>query len=946
MDPGECAGYGTSREGAQHRNQSGVRFTENPPLPGTELARVSTDITAGTLWAEIARTKAFKRELIATVDTVVGGAVGEYEQTERLRSAGVEPVFASVCSSLADETRARFWDALKLPEQYGSAQPSLLGFHLGLPEIVDGPLAPIRAAGRVPTVVIEVDDRFEDLTAEQRRDVCRLLSDLGTTFEVVIVASGYWQRKLVRKYGDELPAGVGETITAIRPGIPPAKEREAIVDRAIDRFDPKGAAPAICRMLADEEGVVPYHTLYATIPIANGSVRERLSVLEAADLVERGELSDGSGCVELLDVGETFVATADERWGRQTQFDASSDHRQSCSKDPPHSSDNKRVCQAWEGRETPSGGETDRPASAALGRLRFLNRWEHEAAVACAAEGEIGIADHVVRENDFRPVFSYDESRDELVAGATYKSTWGWLVGTATALVSGEMWNEDGPLPASRIDGSDTAPSLASLCGGSRRVWTMAAQGGWLSKDVTDGAAYIEVLRDVLDEIHRNVAARSHLLARGEYDEAATLTGEIMAECQGLIGTVTALLDECGVSFTRYLEIPDYRDDHHSTNDCNRRRTLLRTITLMCSISSKYGAYTAQRTMREDRPSKRAFTLGTPDVTPDQTGRLIGSLTIVGQGVSTLVSPASGPSLPEALDKPGQFIEDGYNAIPFDVPIEIRSDRERSIVARAVRRMCREKNLLPTTAATGLFDGLCGSIFAITRALNRLTTETKDRDRPIRLDEVRRVLGTVPARSLLTDHSKPSLGKLLQALFTAETPLSKAELAERADCSRETVRRRSDELEALAIATRRVGGAGLADQWVCTLPTREDRAADPDDDRTPWVVEPTTDGAGVTGKSFDHMLYDLATTLCDAAGDSDPPPSLEEFDGVVRDEPRLCREVPALRAWLPVIASLTNVDLRRDAFDIEFPAELAMGRANLGEPPAQTRLPAGQEVVA
>ena len=943
MSRGERASFGSPGEGSQSRTKPGVRFVENTPLPGTELARVSAAVTASRLWATIARTTALKRELIASVGTVAGDAVGEYEQTERLRSAGVEPVFATVCSSLADETRSRFWDALKVPEQYGAAQPSRIGFHLKIGEIVDGPLAPIRAAGRVPTIVIDVDERFEQLKAEDRRGVCQLLADLGTTFDVAIVASGYWQQKLVRKYGAELPAGVGETITATRAGIPPAKEREAIVDQAIDRFEPDGAALAICRMVAEEGGTVPYRALYATIPIEDGSVRERLSVLEAADLVERGELSDGTGCVELLEAGKEFVATADEHWGRQAQFEASSDRSEACSGDPPHSFDNKRVCPAWEGEGGAAGGETDRPASATLDRLRFLSRWEHEATVVCADEGEISLADHPVKENGFRPVFSYDDCRDELIAGATYKTAWGWLVGTATALVSGEMWKEDGPLPPSRIDGSDASPSLGSLCGGSRRVWAMASQGGWLSKDVEDGAAYIDALRAALDEIHRNVAARSHLLAKGNHDEAATLTGRIMADCQGLIGTVTALLDECGVSFTRYLEIPKYRDDHHSTNGYNRRRTLLRTISLMCSISSKYGAYTAQRTMREERPVKRAFTLGTPDVSPNESGRLVGSLTIIGPGVSKLVSPANGSSLPEALDDPGAFVEDGYNAIPFDVPIEIRSDRERPIVTRAVRRLCREKNLLPTTAAIGLFDGLCGSVFAITRALNRLGTETKDRGRPIRLDEVRRVLGTVPADSLLTE-LKPSLGKLLKALLTADTPLSKAALAERADCSKETVRRNAAQLEAIALVSRHVGGPGLADQWECTLPTREERPADPNDERTPWAVESATTGTGVTGKPFDHILYDLAMTLSGAAGDGHPPPSLRGFDGIVRDEPRLCREVPALGAWLPVIASLTNVDLRRDAFDVGFPAERATGRVNLGEPPAQRQLAADREV--
>ena len=478
----------------------------------------------------------------------------------------------------------------------------------------------------------------------------------------------------------------------------------------------------------------------------------------------------------------------------------------------------------------------------------------------------------------------------------------------ARAFVEGAFSNT-GPLSADRLDANVDFDDYAD-----RLRLVHCSQTGWWSKDERTAADLIERLRTALDDTLTALGYWSRRRQHGE--DVGMLAREILRDSQGLIGTISWLLSECGVNFSRVLYLPEYARNWHTSENHRRRRSLLRTVSLMTTIGSSYGAYNAQRVMYERREEKRRYQLGAPDVdATDPTGDLLGSLVFAGKGIEKIVDPDDGPGLRDALASPGELQEDAINYAEFEVPIAIRSDRSRTAVQDAVSRMCSLKNMRPTAAAISAFDGLVGSVFDVTKALNCLRVEHPHHQRPIHLDEVRYALARVPAGRLLADQGKLAVGKVLAACLTADEPLSQAALADRSDVTGQTLRNNADILAALSVLERTALGPGRGYEWRCTLPTRSERHGDRD--TVPWKIEPEADAETVDSSDrqpahpaapgFDEMVTALAqaTTAYGsdyiAYGDDDCAGSVVADGGTAGRTPP-----PKSPRWVSVAAALTG----------------------------------------
>lgn len=885
--------------------EAGLTLTDQPRL--STLATVTLDDTAHRLWQRITRGSAFQNRFVDAVGEVIGG-LHTSEQVDRLREIGVDAlggVYAGMLPSLA-EGGERAVDALAMTRQFGSPSRTTAGWHASLDELADGPLAVFGAVDTTPTIAFEMDGAFWNLRADQREDVCDLLGMLARGFDVRVVAGGLDQRKLAEMHHEHLP-GVSHTCTAPRD----SDHVAAVVKTARADLATDGRETEILRSIAGTPGeTVSYTRLYAMATVDDSRVRQVLRALDERDLVGVfGPNTDRKA--ELLEPGREYLDTIDAELGRQQELDA-------CVSDPPNPSDDIRVSPEPPSREAapPNGGGGGGGRGSGWVSVEYLSRHEHVAAVAAASGADIGVSDHPIEGAGRSPLFSYDEKRDEVVAGAEFMSPLQWCVCTARALASGQMFEQ--VLTTERLDAGE---NLAAVFEGDRELATRAAQLGWLSGDEEGAADYTERLQDTVSGICADTAEYRAKRDAGEDEDADELARSIIRRSQGLIGIVTRLLDCCDVDFVRYMQIPEYAADFHTSENHRRRRSILKTIAKTSTIGGNYGAYTAERTMYEPRADKREFALGAPNVTIGENGSLMGSWTLTGRGVSKLLDPADGPSLRSALRSPGELQEDGTNYAVFDVPLTIQTDRRREAMSAAVRRLCDTKNMRPTPEATSYLAACCGSVLDVTRALNHLGAEPADRPRPIKLDEVRRALATVPENRLLADTPSRSAGATFKAMIDVQDTLTQSELANRAGVSTQTIRNNTEVLEALSLVERTPGENGTATEWRFALPARDERHT-----RGRGGLYRET---GVSARPFERMVRSLTEAIA-------PPEVVEAFGTEIRDLNTLIERCPDLKPWLQHAVLLDNREL-----DPETYADLHTGEqqsTGYGEAPMQASL--------
>ena len=883
-------------------SDTGLTLTQQPPV--SSLVELCADDTAHRLWRRMATTDKFQRALVESTGALVG-SLNHCARRERvlyqLGVTALDGVYAGLLPSL-DTLDPQFKEVMDVTAGFGSPEPTPIGMFAPLDELADGPLAVFAVAERTPTVAVELDSAFRELRADQRRDVVSLLATLADVCDVRVVCGRATAAGFRRRWHEHLP------VSAPCNAALPEGEVAARVDAARAALDGDGRETALVRALAENASeTASYHECYAESTASDSRVRQCIGRLADLDLVAT---FDGTGgrMVELLAAGREYLETLDSEIGVQQSI-------LDCVSDPPNDSDEDVCTPGPQSREAapPDGGGGGGAARGGWTDARYLSRHEHAAVVAAADGADIALSDHPVAGAGRSPLFSYDDERDEVVVGAEFHSALSYLVSTARALAGPKMWGQ--------VLSPDRLGALPS-----RLIWTRCSQGGWCSKDEYDAAAYIDRLRDVREEILDATTEYRRLSDVGDDEQADKLARWIIRQSQGLIGTVTRMLDYAGVDLIRYMQLPEYASDWHTSEDHRRRRTIFKTIVKATTIAGRYGAYTAERTLYESRHRKREFQLGAPATTADESGSLIGSWTIAGRSVSKLLDPTDGPSLSEALESPGDLQDESVGYAAFDVPLTIRTDRETDAVRTAVQRMCEHKWMRPTSLAVQVLAACTGSVFDVTRALAELGREPADMPRAIHLDEVRRTLASLPGDRLLADAPSRKAGNILKTMLRNDT-LAQTELANRAGVTTQTVRNNAAVLEALGIVERIEGDPGEPIEWRCSLPTREERGKR--DDR---ALDPDVRGDGPRIGSFARTVENLTESV---AG----PAVRNAFGSEIRDLNTLAERCPALTSWLRLAVILRSQDLPPDEYGDLLPGEHQ--RTGYGEMPPQASLGSG-----
>jgi len=460
--------------------------------------------------------------------------------------------------------------------------------------------------------------------------------------------------------------------------------------------------------------------------------------------------------------------------------------------------------------DRPGGGPAGQHAAggaAGAPAMNFLSYAEHHAAASGAPQsGGFALADRPVEgRGDPRSVgWSYNADRDEVVIAveaADLVAATG--VRCVAALTCDAMFAQ--VLTAERLADSDI---LAN-----RFVQWKARCLGYL-QDEYDATDFLDRLRKKREALLQLAGE----LTTADPDRRAELASTILREAHGLIGTITHVLDQLGVTLVRELRFPDYRHE--------QRQEILRFLARAVTIGARKGHYSAHRLGWEPRADKRADILGTPQFTDDYTGELLGSWVLVGDGVHKLA-----PSLERGLEADLDVQDEGQHFVPFVLEPTIVDAYRREAVDDLLERIAEHKHLQPTRATTATLYALCGTLSAIATALiHGLGAEDPDDARELQLFEVHRALGATLATGLLTPAALlPELAAdrghgvqaIVAALLQADAPLSQRALARRADVRPSTVRNHRDVLEGLGLLAVDDGANGHA--YRLRLPFRDER---------------------------------------------------------------------------------------------------------------------------
>ncbi|EMA55715.1 hypothetical protein C450_00967 [Halococcus salifodinae DSM 8989] len=650
---------------------------------------------------------------------------------------------------------AQFFEVLRQNAQFGTSGRSVAGWHVDFEEVADGPLAVLRESDRTPTIAVRINDAFGDLRAEYRKDTAWLLAELARAVDLRIIATGRWQRRLVRQYREHLPA-VSEQCSA---GLSENNITQR-VETARDVLDPDGRKVRILHQLADEASeTLSYTELYALHQTTKGAVRQCLTTsddsLAELGLVETfSRMGENGNAVELLAAGRNLLDRLDSEIGRQQRLEA-------VVSESGNPSDDSRVSPpAREGRHRPTaeaeaccaerGGGSGGGAGAAPDRhrlpfhhqVRSAARHRYAAAAGSGTDGGITLVDHPIGVKDDRgePHWYYDHEADRLLVGGEYDDPMQWWVCIALALANARTFRH--VLTPDRFESGklgDLLANHADLLRNSRCL-------GYLK----DADATAEDYTDALLEAAEDLSELTQDLHRENYEDCNRFRADILREAQGLAGTIVHLLDLADVDVVREARIPRFSRDFGK----NQQADLAETLSVGASIQSRYGESTAYRQLLESREDKRESAIPPTVDADDPFGELIGSFVVVGKSVDQLADP---------LRRRLSNREIHEDAPEFSVPIPVEEAPDRSQTAQAVQVMCRQKSIRPTRAATSMLAALTGTPYDAARALHNLASETKAPGRTLRLDEVRYGLSALKPTRLLSEMGKPALSKIVHA---------------------------------------------------------------------------------------------------------------------------------------------------------------------------------------
>lgn len=904
---------------------AGLAISNQPPV--SCLISLEADVTAPELWSSIAGDEGFQVGFMDAVTNLDYRPGPRHElETQLHMGYGVEAVnglYAGMLTSRTPGGRQTF-DVLRLNEQFGVGEASMAGWPIPFREIESGPLAVLRASEWTPTVVVKISTGFEsELRSDQREEVIWLLAQLARCVDLRIVASTVWQRKLFHRYREDLP--FSEEDIARSPQRP--AHIEECVERAELELNPKGRETHLLRLLSRESSeTLNYPQLESAMSVDKSRVGQCLRPLRELDLVETFDGRERME-IEITSAGKQYVESVNARIGRQETLDATfSETSKRC--------DDSRVAPAaredalqWEGGETPERrvvnedeGETadeeaakeatDRNRLPRYHQVRGLSRWRAAAVRGVAQPGGVSIVDQPFEEGDDRgePKFYYDEDADEVVVGAQYDNPTQWGICVARSLASGHMFKH--VLTPERIEAERLGEMLddhADLLRDTRCL-------GYLADRDATAENYIEALKEAEQEL----ANMTKEFARGQYEDRNAIRGDILRNALGLAGTVVHALDMCGVEVIRMVHIPRYSRDFVESDITD----LLKTLSMHAAIQSHYGDYAAFRQLFEKREEKF---VGEPNIdAADPFGQMIGSIVIAAPNIDKengkldgeeTVATQFSAELRRRLANPRE-VRDDAPEMGIKLPVKERPDR--ASYAQTIRHMCKAKGLSPTREAVSMMGMLAGSPYDAAEALSALAPERKAPGRPIRLDEVRTALRTLEPARIMASLRKPALSKIVHALLATETPLNKAELANRAGVHEDSFRNHEDKLLAFDLMSKSGGG------YYFNIPFRSDEEGveDAPTPLLPWYVA-ESDGEVLVRDVLAEVVYVLVS---DSERFADPD---DEVAGALFAPPG--EQLSALReAWEWVDEWIRLV-------------EIAVNRPGGGERPATRTITFGVE---
>jgi hypothetical protein len=806
-------------------SESSGQLTLTPQSP-LSVATVTLDKPVGDIWGRIATTSRFQQALETAVTELVSDqhAGPRARALEQYDVTALDGLYASAIAALADKDPIRDqWreQAFRLTREFGNAKRSVVGLHAPVEEISDGPLAVLCASEAAPTVAVRIDDSFDELRADQQREVVDLLADLASAVDLRIVATGRWQRKLAQEYRDQLP-GVSEQCNAG----PSAGAIAATAEKARAALDPDGRKVRILRQLAEQTSeTLSYNQLYALHEVSDGAIRQCLTNgdLSLADLglVETFSRVTGRGsAVELLAAGRELLDRLDAEIGRQQRIE-------SVVSETGNPSDDSRVTPpARKGHHSPAAEADAVPSGCGSGtgavndrdfdryrlphhhQVRSAARYRYAAAAGTATDGGITLVDHPISEKDDRgePHWYYDHENDRLLVGAEYDNPMKAWVCIALALADPRTFRH--VLTPERFEADKLGDMLADHTDLLRSTRCL----GYLADRNAAPEDYTDALLEAADDLRELTKDWYH----GNFENPDQFRATILREAHGLAGTMVHLLDLADIDLVREFRLPNFARDY----DASDRQNFAETIAIGATIQSRYREFAAYRQLLEEREDKRTFP---PTVDADDPfGQLIGSFVIVGKGVEGCAD-----RLHRRLAN-----RDVHNDAPeFGVRVPVEIADERRHIAQTVKLMCDQKSIRPTRAATSMLGALTGTPYDVARALHNLGSETKSPGRRVRLDEVRYALSTLDTNRILPAMEKPALSKIVHTLLVAETPLVQSELAERAGVSARSIRIHTERLAAFDFIRKTDSG------WRFVLPLRGDGKYDErGDDILPWFV--------------------------------------------------------------------------------------------------------------
>ena len=871
------------------------------------MATAESYTSAYDLWRQIAGSEAFQRALVE----VVGEAVSDVSPGRRalaLEDQGVmalEGAYASALAQLHSADRAEFWQALRLTRQFGAPERCVFGWHASLEDLVHGPLAVFQSVEHVPTVTVHVNSEFFDRRADQRREVCQLLADLATAFDVRVVASGLVQRRLVKAHRIELP-GVSEQCSAgPRAGL--VAER---VETARMELDPDGRETDLLRRVADETSeTIYYHALYESVQTSRSRVRQCISELVEHDLVTTFDGTEGRA-VELLAAGGAYLDTLDEEIGRQRRLS------EYVSETGNRSDDSRVIPHAHEGPAPPdgeSGGEggtdTDRNRLPRYHQVRSAARHRYAAAAGSATDGGITLIDHPIgQKTDDRgePHWYYDHDDDRLLVGAEYDNPMQWWVCIALALADVRTFRH--VLTPERLESGKAGDLFANhtdLLRNSRCL-------GYLA----DADATCEAYADALQEAAEDLRELTRDYYHRNYEDHNSFRGEILREAHGLAGTIVHLLDLADVEVVREARLPRYSRDFDASDEA----ALAKTLTVGATIQSRYREFAAYRQLFETREEKRHRAIPPTVDAEDPFGELIGSFVLVGKGVDDIADPLRRRLVNQ---------EPHEDAPEFAVRVPVEVADERRQVAQTVRMMCYQKSLRPIREAVSMLAALTDTPYDVARAVHNLAPETKVSNREIRLDEVRYALSTLDAERLLPEMGKPALSSIVHRLLTAESPLTQQEIADSAGVSVRSVRNHTERLAAFDFVHETDAG------WRFVLPfhTDEERV----DTLLPWYVTTADEQSETLPRDvLGEVVHDLLGP--ERYANPDDPVAGALFAGPGEVVPALRTAWEWLDPWLSAIRTLLGEGAGHAYANVDATQPYAETVATVGINPEQTSL--------